>query len=235
MTIGPHVIVNGRTQLGERTRVWAHAFIGGDPQDLSFDGEDTGITVGSDCIIREYATVHRGTVHGRGMTTIGNHCFLMVGAHVAHDCIVGDHVILTNNTLLGGHSQIGDYAILGGASAVQQRTRVGAHCFIGGLVGVTSDVVPYAMVIGHRGTIVGVNVRGLSRRGFDRKTIQKLRAAYAMFFGSTGKRSQRIAALEREFADVPAVTALIEFLRQAGEHPLTLPRKAGMRHDDDEA
>ena len=176
----------------------------------------------------------RGTARGHGVTTLGDHCFMMVGSHVAHDCVLGDHVILTNNALIGGHAEIGDYAILGGAAAVQQRTRVGAHAFIGGLVGVTSDVVPYAMVIGHRGGIVGVNVRGLSRRGFDRKTIQKLRAAYAVFFGTAGPRADRIGALERQFGDVPAVMLIVDFLRSAGERQLTLPRKAGMR-DDDEA
>ncbi len=232
VTVDSHAIVRGRTSVGARTRIGPHVFIGGDPQDLSYQGEDTGVTIGTDCVIREHSTVNRGTARGRGLTSIGDHCFMMIGAHVAHDCIVADHVILTNNTLLGGHSEIGEYAILGGASAVQQRTRVGAHCFIGGLVGVTSEVVPYAMVIGHRGEIVGVNVRGLSRRGFDRPAIHAVRSAFKLFFGSTGPRAQRIAALEARFGDVPAVQTMIDFLHGVGERPLTLPRKNGGPADD---
>ncbi len=231
--VDSHAIVRGRTSVGARTVIGPHVLIGGDPQDLSYRGEDTEITIGTDCVIREHSTVNRGTARGRGRTSIGDHCFMMIGAHVAHDCIVGNHVILTNNTLLGGHSEIGDYAILGGASAVQQRTRVGAHCFIGGLVGVTSEVVPYAMVIGHRGEIVGVNVRGLSRRGFDRAAIHAIRSAFKLFFDASGPRAGRIAAVEAQYGDVPAVQPLVEFLRGVGERPLTLPRKNGGATDED--
>lgn len=232
VTVDAHAIVRGRTTIGERTRISAFAFIGGAAQDLSYNGEDTGIAIGSDCIIREYATIHRGTARSRGMTVIGNHCFMMVGSHVAHDCIVGDHVILTNDALLGGHAEIGDYAILGGAAAVQQRTRVGAHCFVGGLVGVTSDLVPYAMAVGHRATISGVNVRGLKRRGFDRDAIRSIRNAYQLFFRTSGPRTERIGELERQFGSIAAVEVLIDFLRKSGDRPLTLPRKASGLNDD---
>jgi UDP-N-acetylglucosamine acyltransferase len=219
--------------VGPRTRIWAHAYIGGEPQDLSYAGEDTGIEIGADCIIRENATIHRGTARGRGTTSIGDRCFLMVGSHIAHDCVVGDHVILTNHAMLGGHSQIGDYAILGGAAAVQQRVRIGAHCFIGGLTGVERDVVPYAMAVGQHAAIAGINVRGLKRRGFDHAGILALRGAFRMFFGAHGPRAERIAAVEQTFGDVAAVGPLLDFLRAAGERPLTLPRKAGWAHDDD--
>ena len=232
--IDARVIIRGRTIIGERTRISAHAYIGGEPQDLSFGGEDTGIEIGTDCIIRENATIHRGTARGRGKTTIGNRCFLMVGSHIAHDCIVGDHVILTNNALLGGHSQIGDYAILGGAAAVQQRVRIGAHCFIGGMTGVERDVVPYAMAAGHNAEIAGVNVRGLKRRGFTHSDIMALRAAYRTFFGVHGPRAERIAAVEEAFGQVAAVTPLIDFLRATGDRPLILPRRAFLTHDDDD-
>jgi UDP-N-acetylglucosamine acyltransferase len=234
VSVGSHVVVRGNTEVGERTRIDPHAFIGGDPQDLSYKGEDTGIVIGSDCLIREYATIHRGTTHGRGMTRIGHHTFLMVGAHVAHDCIVGDHVILTNNTLLGGHSEIGDYAILGGAAAVQQRTRIGAHCFVGGLVGVTCDLVPFAMAAGHRAALAGVNVRGLKRRGFDRDAIRALRTCYQLFFSGRGPRGDRIAAFEQRFPGVAAVAELATFLRASGNRPLTLPRQSSAMEDDDD-
>ena len=231
--IDARVIIRGRTSIGARTRVSAHAYIGGEPQDLSYRGEDTAIEIGADCIIRENATVHRGTARGRGVTTVGNHCFLMVGSHVAHDCILGDHVILTNNALLGGHTEVGDYAILGGGAAVQQRVRIGAHCFIGGVTGVERDVVPYAMAVGQHAAIAGVNVRGLKRRGFDHADIHVLRSAFRLFFGTHGPRSERIAAVEQAFGKVAAVRPLVDFLNAAGDRPLTLPSKAGWGHDDD--
>ncbi len=233
VTVEARVIIVGRTSIGARTRISPQAYIGGDPQDLSFRGEDTGIEIGADCIIRENATIHRGTVHGRSMTTIGNHCFMMVGTHVAHDCVVGNHVILTNNAMLGGHVQVDDHAILGGAAAVQQRVHIGAHCFIGGLTGVERDVVPYAMAVGQHAVIAGINVRGLKRRGFDHAGIMALRGAFRMFFASHEQRTERIAAVERAYGDVAAVAPLIEFLRSAGERPLTMPPKAGWAHDDD--
>jgi UDP-N-acetylglucosamine acyltransferase len=143
-------------------------------------------------------------------------------------------VILTNNTLLGGHSEIGDYAILGGAAAVQQRTRIGAHCFVGGLVGVTCDLVPFAMAAGHRAAISGVNVRGLKRRGFDREAIHALRSAYQLFFGSSGPRAERIALLEERFSGIAAAGELVRFLRETGNRPLTLPRQSSAMEDDDD-
>ncbi len=233
VAVEARVIIVGHTSIGARTRISPLAYIGGEPQDLSYRGEDTAIEIGADCIIRENATIHRGTGRGRGTTTIGDHCFLMVGSHIAHDCVVGDNVILTNNAMLGGHAEIGDYAILGGGAAVQQYTRIGAHCFIGGISGVERDVVPYAMAVGQHASIAGVNVRGLKRRGFDRAAIHALRGAFRLFFDAHGPRADRIAAVEEEFGDVAAIGPLVDFLRAAGGRPLTLPRKAGWAHDDD--
>ncbi len=222
-----HVIVRGCTTIGARTRVSPFAAIGGEAQDLSYKDEKTAIVIGPDCVIREYATVHRGTAKGRGTTTVGAHCFLMIGAHVAHDCLVGDHVILTNQSTLGGHAEVGDYAILGGLAAVQQRTRVGAHAFIGGLSGITRDIIPFVMVSGHRDKLAGINVRGLKRRGFDKETIHALRAAYEAFFFSTGSRAERLERLTERFGEIPAVCQMIEFIRATGDRPLSLPRRHG--------
>lgn len=233
VVVDARVTVRARTTIGPRTRIAAQVIIGGDPQDLSYHGEDTAIEIGADCFIRENATVHRGTAHGRGTTTIGDNVFMMVGSHVAHDCIVGDHVILTNNALLGGHSQIGDYAILGGGSAVQQRIRVGAHCFIGGLTGVDRDVPPYAMANGQRPMITGINVRGLKRRGFTHADIMALRSAMRLFFAMQGSRPVRIDAVEDAYGSVAAVMVLIDFLRAAGNRPLALPRRRDKGSDDD--
>ena len=226
VTLDAHVIIRGRTTVGARTRIAAFAVIGGEAQDLSYRGEPTTVTIGPDCVIREHVTIHRGTARGRGTTSIGSHCFLMIGSHIAHDCVVGERVILTNQAMLGGHAEVGDYAIFGGLAAVQQRCRVGAHAFIGGLTGVTRDVVPYAMATGRMARVSGINVVGLSRRGFDRSTIHQVRAAYRLFFGAPGSRAERLAALVERFAGVPAIEALAEFILASGDRPLALPRKS---------
>jgi UDP-N-acetylglucosamine acyltransferase len=149
----------------------------------------------------------------------------MIAAHVAHDCVVGDHVILTNQATLGGHSEVGEYAILGGLSAAQQHSRIGAHCFIGGLTGVRSDIIPFAMAVGERAELAGINVIGLKRRGFDNATIHALRAAYDLFFFSPGTREERIAIVEEKLPDIPAVGQMAAFLRAGGNRPVALPRK----------
>jgi UDP-N-acetylglucosamine acyltransferase len=239
VTLDANVIVRGRTTVGARTRIAAFAVIGGEAQDLSYKGEPTTVTIGPDCIVREHVTIHRGTARGRGATTIGSKCFFMIGSHVGHDCVVGDHVILTNQAMLGGHAQVGDYAILGALAGVQQRCRIGAHAFIGGLTGVTRDVVPFVMVTGRWTNLGGINVVGLARRGFDRATIHKLRAAYRLFFRPGGSRAERLQALVDEFGGVPAVDQFIDFIRAAGDRPLALPGRIGGHQtrddgDDDE-
>jgi UDP-N-acetylglucosamine acyltransferase len=225
-TLDAHVVIRGRTTIGTRTRIAAFSVIGGEAQDLSYKGEPTTVVIGPDCIIREHVTIHRGTARGRGETVVGANCFLMIASHVAHDCVVGRNVILTNQATLGGHAEVGDFAILGGIAAVQQRCRIGAHAFIGGLCGVTRDVVPYAMASGGRARLSGINVKGLGRRGFDRKTIHELREAFRIFFAPGGSRAERLAALSERFRDVPAVDVLIDFIRASGDRPLALPRKA---------
>jgi UDP-N-acetylglucosamine acyltransferase len=234
VALGAHVFVGGRTTIGPRTTVGVFSVIGGEPQDLSYRGEDTAVEVGADCSIREHVTVHRGTAGGRGVTRIGDHCFLMIASHVAHDCTLGRHVILTNQATLGGHVEVGDYTILGGLSAVQQRCRIGAHCFVGGLTGVQSDTVPFVMALGNRAALGGINVRGLKRRGFDRTAIHALRAAYRMFFFTPGARAARIATIVESYPDVPAVMVLVDFLRATGDRPLVLPRERDDEGDDDE-
>jgi UDP-N-acetylglucosamine acyltransferase len=232
VSLDTHVVVRGRTTIGARTRVSPFAMLGGRAQDLSDKGEDTGLVIGPDCIIREHATVHRGTTRGRGTTTIGAHVFMMVGSHLAHDCVVGDHVILTNNAMAGGHAEIGDYTILGGLAAIQQRIRIGAHAFVGGVSGVTSDVVPFAMVIGNRAAVAGINVVGLKRRGFSAETIHALRGAYRLFFSGTGPRAERIDRVVERYGSVPAVIQFTDFVRASGDRPLSLPRTPGGEGDE---
>jgi len=228
VSLDAHVIVRGKTTIGARTRIAAFAVIGGEAQDLSYKGEATTVVIGPDCVIREHVTIHRGTARGRGTTSIGSRCFLMIGSHIAHDCVVGNDVILTNQAVLGGHAQVGDFVILGGLAAVQQRARIGAHAFVGGLTGVTQDVVPYVMVTGRWGALSGLNVIGLRRRGFSRDEIRAIREAYKLFFApNSGTRAERLDRLVAKFGTEPALAPFIEFVRETGNKPLAHPRSAG--------
>jgi UDP-N-acetylglucosamine acyltransferase len=234
VSLDAHVLVRGRTTIGARTRVATMSVIGGEAQDLSYKGEDTSVVIGPDCIIREHVTIHRGTARGGGVTKIGANCFIMIGSHVAHDCAIGDNVILTNQATLGGHTHIGDYAILGGVVAVLQRTRIGPHAFVGGMSGVTRDIIPYGISTGRIAHLAGINVVGLKRRGFDKPTIHAIHRAYERFFKSSGTRAERLAAVSAAFGSVPAVAMLLDFIRDAGNRPLALPRTRGAgAHEDD--
>jgi len=224
VVVGSHVVLSGHTTIGAGTSIYPFAAIGGPPQDTSYKGEPTTVVVGQNCIIREHATVHRGTARGRGETRIGANCFLMISSHVAHDCDVGDRVVLVNNATLGGHVEIGEHAILSGLVAVQQHCRIGAHAFIGGLSGVNADVLPFASAIGERAELGGLNVVGLKRRGFDRPTIHALRAAYQAIFTGGGTRAERVERVAEKYPDVAPVMMMVEFIRKSGDRPLCSPR-----------
>jgi UDP-N-acetylglucosamine acyltransferase len=224
VVIHSHVVVSGRTTIGAGTAIYPFAAIGGPPQDTSYKGEPTTVVVGPNCIIREHATINRGTARGRGETRIGANCFLMIASHIAHDCKVGDRVVLVNNATIGGHVEIGEHAILGGLAAIQQHCRVGAHAFIGGLSGVNSDVIPFASAIGERAELGGLNVVGLKRRGFDRPTIHALRAAYQAIFNGGGTRAERVERVAEKYPEVDPVMMMVEFIRKGGDRPLCSPR-----------
>jgi UDP-N-acetylglucosamine acyltransferase len=234
VTLDAHVMIRGRTTIGARTRIATFVVIGGEAQDLSYKGEDTSVVIGSDCIIREHVTVHRGTVRGGGVTSIGSHCFLMIGCHVAHDCVLDDHVILTNQATLGGHTQIGEYAILGGLVGVQQRSRIGAHDFVGGLTGISRDIVPFVMATGRFARVAGINVVGLKRRGYDKETLHALHQAYQLFFQTEGPRAERLARATEACGGNPAVDRFLAFIRDSGNRPLAMPRKGGVDSTNDD-
>ena len=224
VVVDSHVVITGHTHIGARTEIHSFAAIGGSPQDLSYKGEPTSVVIGAHCMIREHVTIHRGTVRGKKQTTVGAHCFLMVGTHVAHDCRLGDHVMLVNNATLGGHVEIGEFAILGGLAAIQQRTRIGAHAFIGGLTGVSTDVIPFGMALGDRAELGGLNIVGMKRRGFDRPAIHALRSAYQEIFADDKTFAERLEHVATKFADVPAVMMMVDFIREGGDRPLCKPR-----------
>jgi len=225
VVLDSHVVIDGRTRIGAGTRIFPHAVIGAPPQDISYRGDTTTVDVGSNCIIREHVTIHRGTSHGRGITKVGDDCYLMVGAHIAHDCEIGNHVVIVNNVALAGHVTIGNHAILSGLTGVHQRTRIGAHAFIGGMSSIVADVIPFAAASGNRAELAGLNIVGLKRRGFDRPTIHALRAAYQAIFNGVGTLQERVDTVAVDFADVPQVMEIVEFIQAGGDRPLTRPRE----------
>ena len=213
--IGSHVTVAGRTEIGPRCRVFPYASIGMDPQDLKYGGEDTGVRIGEECVLREYVTVNRASVGGDSMTEVGSNCFLMAYSHVAHDCKVGDHVVMANAATLGGHVSIGDRAFLGGFVAVHQNCRIGTYVMIGGVGRMTKDVPPYVMAVGVDNVkLFGLNSVGLKRGGLSDEAIKDLKAAYKMIFGKKGSLKDAIKKVQEELPYTDEIAHLIEFLNQ---------------------
>jgi UDP-N-acetylglucosamine acyltransferase len=221
-----HVVIDGRTTIGERTRIFPFASIGFETQDMKYKGEPSSLEIGHDNTIREHVTINPGTEGGGMVTRIGNHCLLMVGAHVAHDCQIGDHVILVNNATLGGHVVMEEHSILGGLSAVHQFVRIGRHAMIGGMSGVERDVIPYGMVMGDRARLSGLNIIGMQRRGFSRDDIQSLRSAYSVLFGDTGTLAERADEVARRFAGIAPVDDLVAFIRADSSRAICQPKGA---------
>ncbi len=210
--LGPHVIVRPYTSIGKRCRIFQFAVVGEIPQDLKFRGEETKLIIGDDNVIREFATLHRGTAGGGGLTQIGNGNLLMAYTHVAHDCHLGNHIIMSNNATLAGHISVDDYAILGGLSAIHQFCRIGAHAFIGGASAVARDVPPFCMAVGNRAKIVGLNLVGLKRHGFNLATLDILKTAYELLFTSELTLKEAMAQVRQRFPAEPAILKLLQFL-----------------------
>jgi UDP-N-acetylglucosamine acyltransferase len=219
-----HVVIDGRTTIGARTRIFPFASIGFETQDLKYKGEPSSLEIGQDNTIREHVTINPGTAGGGMVTRVGNHCLLMVGAHVAHDCQIGDHVILVNNATLGGHVVIEDHAILGGLSAVHQFVRIGRHAMVGGMSGVERDVIPYGVVIGDRARLTGINIVGMQRRGFTRDAIQGLRSAYQFLFSEGGTFNDRVADAAERFGGIGPVDDIIAFIRADSSRAICQPK-----------
>lgn len=213
--IGPHVVIRPYTTIGQRCRIYQFAVVGEIPQDLKFQGEESYLIIGDDNTIREFATLHRGTAGGGGVTRIGNNNLFMAYTHVAHDCQVGSHVIMSNAATLAGHITVEDYAILGGLSAVHQFCKIGTHAFIGGCSAVARDVPPFCMAVGNRAKLVGLNLVGLKRRGFSLATIETLRQAYDLLFLSDLTQKEAIAQVRERFPDEPAIQTLLTFIENS--------------------
>ncbi len=223
VTVMSHVVVNGRTSIGANTKVYPFASIGLVPQDLKYKGEPSRLEIGCNNIIREHVTMHGGTEGGGMVTRVGNNCLFMVACHVAHDCRIGDNVVMVNNATLGGHVMVGDWAILGGLAAVHQYVRIGRHAMVGGLSGVENDVIPYGSVTGNRARLQGLNIIGLKRRGVSRDDIHVLRNAYRLLFAQEGTMGERREDVAELVHDNRAVMEIIDFIRTESQRSICQP------------
>ncbi|HMB75059.1 MAG TPA: acyl-ACP--UDP-N-acetylglucosamine O-acyltransferase [Kiloniellaceae bacterium] len=217
-----HVVLQGHTTVGANTQIFPFASIGHRPQDLKYNNEASRLEIGADNVIREYVTMNPGTSGGGMVTRIGHRCLFMVGAHVAHDCTIGNGVILANNATLAGHVTVGDYAVIGGLSAVHQFVRVGHNAMIGGMSGVENDVIPYGMAFGERACLQGINIVGLKRGGIAREQIRDVLQAYETLFFGEGTQSERTGKVAASFAGHAQVSEILSFM--AGPSPRALLR-----------
>ena len=213
--IGPHVVIRGPTRIGRENRIFQFSSLGDEPQDKKYAGEYTLLEIGDRNLFREHVTVNRGTVQGGGATRIGSDNWIMVGVHIAHDCVVGNHTIFANNASLAGHVTVEDHVILGGFTLVHQFCVIGAHCFTAMGSVIPKDVPPYVLVSGHMARPYGLNVEGLRRRGFEAEVIRELRRAYKLLYKSGLTVEQAVGQLREMVAHTPAVGPLVEFIARS--------------------
>ena len=225
-----HVVVDGHTRLGAGAVLWPFSTVGLAPQDLKYRGEPTRTEIGPGTQVREHCTIHRGTVTGAGITRVGGGCLLMAVVHVAHDCVVGDGVIIANNVVMGGHVEIGENAVIGGSAALHQFVRIGRAAMVGGMSGVEADVIPFGSVLGNRARLVGLNLIGLQRRGYDRAEVRRLRAAFRVLFHGEGVFADRLARVRAEDADDALVAEMLGFIDAPSRRGLI---RAAVGEDDE--
>ena len=217
-----NVHIEGNTQIGKGTKIFPFASIGTIPQDLKFKGETNSVVIGENNMIREYVTINPGTEGGGGKTTIGNNCLFMISSHIAHDCKVGNNVVIANNVPLGGHVTLEDSVIIGGNSAVQQFTRIGRLAMIGGMTGVLKDVIPFGLSFGNRNYLQGINLIGLRRKKYENKKILELDTAYKKIFSSK-KLHENLAKINGEFKENDLVKEVIDFIAKDKKRPICTP------------
>ncbi len=216
-----HVSITGNTKIGKGNKIYPFVSIN-DPQDLKYNGEETSLVIGDNNRIREYVTINPGTIGGGGKTVIGNNCLFMISSHIAHDCQVGNNVIIANNVPLGGHAIIEDNVVIGGNSAVQQFTRIGKMAMIGGMTGVLHDVIPYGLSTGNRNSLQGLNLIGLRRAKFENKDILELSEAYKEIF-ATKNINENISKLNGTYQENPLVKEVIEFITMDKKRSICTP------------
>jgi len=230
-----HVAIGGHTSIGKNCTIYPFASLGHPPQDLKFKGEVSRLTIGDNNVIREHVTMNPGTEGGGLITSVGDNGLFMVGAHIAHDCRVGNRVIMANNATLGGHVEVGDHAIIGGLAAIHQWVRIGPHAIIGGMSGVEHDVIPFGSVMGERASLAGLNLVGLKRQGFDRDTIHGLRNAYKMLFEEEeGTLVDRTVKTREAFGKINEVMQILAFVGDKGSRSICVPKSLS-RQDTSQA
>ena len=221
--VQPHVSIIGDTTIGKNNKIYSFASIGNDPQDLKYKDEKTKIIIGDNNKLREYVTVNPGTIGGGGLTKIGNNCLFMVHSHVAHDCSIGNNVVLANSVPIGGHAKIEDDVIIGGNSAVQQFTRVGKLSMIGGMCGVVKDVLPCSLVYGNRSVLQGVNVIGLRRKNISNDKINKIKRLFSIIF-EDNHLMENLKKIPQEIANDEIIKDIIHFLNSDKKRPVCKPQ-----------
>ena len=222
VSIQSHVNITGYTKIGKNNKIFPFASIGNDPQDLKYKGEKTELIIGDNNVIREYTTINPGTVGGGGITKIGNNSLFMIGAHIAHDCIIGNNVVIANSAAIAGHAEINDYVVIGGNCGVQQFTRIGKMAMIGGMTGVSRDVIPYGLSTGNRNFLNGINIVGLRRSKVSNKEIIGLTNAYKEIF-KTESLNDNLNKLNGEFKDNSLVKEVVEFINRDKKRPICTP------------
>ncbi len=210
--VGPHVVIAGHTRIGAGNRIFQFASIGDAPQDKKYRGEPTRLEIGERNVFREFTTVNRGTTHDQGVTRVGSDNLFMAYTHVAHDCIVGSHIVMANLATLGGHVEVGDHVIMGGLSAAHQFCKIGAHAFIANSTAVTRDVPPYIMAVGQPAVPHSVNATGLSRRGFTPEQVRNIKNAYRTLYRSDLKLASAVERLQVAARTQPELVPFVEFL-----------------------
>lgn len=219
-----HVSIRGNTRVGENCIVHPHAALGGGPQSIGVtESPDSRLEIGNACIFREYSSVSTGIPKWGGLTRIGDNCFLMAGAHVAHDCRLGNNVVMANNVALAGHIHVDDHVWFGGLAAVHQFTRIGRNAFIGGGSILVEDVIPFGSVVGNHAKLSGLNSVGLKRRGFSKADLHQIRSAYKAVFDGSGLFKERLDAAAMTFRDQPLAMEMINFILEGGDRPICKP------------
>lgn len=229
-----HVHVTGHTTIGARTTVYPFTSLGTPPQSVRYRGGATRLVIGADCEVREHVTMNTGTEDGGGLTKVGDRCLFMVGAHVGHDCDVGNDVTFANSAVLGGHVSVGDHVFFGGHTAMHQFVRVGEGAMIAGMTAARDDIIPFGFALGQTGALVGLNIVGLKRRGVSRADMHRLRRAYRSLFFAPGRFADRVEAVAVEFDGDPVVGKIVAFIRAGASRPVMKPhaqREAGETAD----
>ncbi|MBW2476937.1 MAG: acyl-ACP--UDP-N-acetylglucosamine O-acyltransferase [Deltaproteobacteria bacterium] len=213
--VGAHAMIDSWTEIGKENHIYQFASVGAPPQDLKYGGEETHLKIGDRNRIREFATLHRGTVEGGGVTTVGSDCLFMAYSHVAHDCIVHDHVILANGATLAGHVEVEQHAIIGGLAAVHQFCRLGCHTMISGGAMVAQDIPPFTVAQGDRAKTVGLNLIGLKRRGFSDDSVRGLKQAYRLIFRSGLRLDEALQSIAEDIDSSPELEHFVAFIKKS--------------------